>query len=231
MPIPAKDLIQRVVGTLQDMTSIRWTVDELARYFNDGQREIIIHRPDAVVITGPVTLVAGSRQTLPAGATKLRDVPHNNTGQKRAITLVPKQVLDAQLSGWHGQTAVTEILHYMYDPLEPRNFMVYPPAIAGASVQATYAVMPADIPVPAPGGTFTSVTGDMALPDIYGNPMQDYILARCYLKDSEYAGNAQRGIMHAGMFATALGVEVKATLAFAPTVTARMGLAATPAAS
>lgn len=217
MTIPAKDILRRVVETLQDPTSIRWPVSELVRYFNDAQREIVMYRPDAAVINAPVPLLAGSRQALPAGATKLLDVVRNSGGSKRAIRLTNREILDAQLPGWHAQSGVTEVLHFMYDLREPRVFYVYPPAAAsGAAVDVTYAAMAPDIAEPAEGALYGAVTGDLGVPDIYANAVQDYVLYRAYTKDSEYAGNAARAQAHYAAFANALGVEIKATVAVAP---------------
>lgn len=220
MPIPAQSVIRRCVETLQDNTSIRWPVSELVRYLNDAQREVILYRPDAAVTNASVPLVTGSRQNLPVGGTKLVEVVRNSAGTKRAVRMVNREILDAQLPGWHAQAGVTEILHYMYDPREPRVFYVYPPAAAtGAAVDLSYASMPADIAEPAEGALYTAVTGNLGIPDIYGNAVQDYVLYRAYTKDSEYAGNAARAQAHYGAFANALGVEVKATVAVAPNPT------------
>ena len=220
MPIPAQSIIRRCVETLQDNTSIRWPVSELVRYLNDAQREVILHRPDAAVTNASVPLVTGSRQNLPVGGTKLVEVVRNSAGTKRAVRMVNREILDAQLPGWHAQTGVTEILHYMYDPREPRVFYVYPPAAAtGAAVDLSYASMPTDIAEPSEGALYTSVTGNLGVPDIYGNAVQDYVLYRAYTKDSEYAGNAARAQAHYGAFANALGVEVKATVTVAPNPT------------
>lgn len=220
MPITAQSIIRRCVETLQDNTSIRWPVSELVRYLNDAQREVILYRPDAAVTNASVPLVTGSRQNLPVGGTKLVEVVRNSAGTKRAVRMVNREILDAQLPGWHAQTGVTEILHYMYDPREPRVFYVYPPAAAtGAAVDLSYASMPADIAEPSEGALYTSVTGNLGVPDIYGNAVQDYVLYRAYTKDSEYAGNAARAQAHYGAFVNALGVEVKATVAVAPNPT------------
>lgn len=217
MTIPAQSIIRRVVETLQDPTSVRWPVSELVRYLNDAQREIILHRPDAAITSTSVPLLAGTRQSLPAGGTKLVEVLRNTGGNKRAVRMVNREILDAQLPGWHSQPGATEILHFMYDPREPRAFHVYPPASAsGASLEVSYASMPADIAEPAEGALYTAVAGNFALPDIYANACQDYTLYRAYSKDSEYAGNAARAQAHYGAFANALSIEVKATVAVAP---------------
>ena len=82
-----------------------------------------------------------------------------------------------------------------------------------------YSAYPTDVPEPVDGSTFETVTGQLSLPDIYGNVLQDYILYRAYMKDSEYAGNAQRAQAHYAAFANALGIEIKATVAVAPRTT------------
>lgn len=218
MPIAAQSIIRRVVETLQDTTSIRWPVAELVRYLNDGQREIIVHRPDAMVTNAARALSAGSRQSLPADGTKLIDVVRNSAGNKRSIRLCSREILDAQSPGWHNLAGVTEIVHFMFDPRDPTTFYVYPPAAAsGASVDLVYSALPSDVAEPAAGADYTAVSGNISVPDIYGNVLQDYILYRAYMKDSDYAGNGQRATAHYGAFANALGIEIKGTVMVAPT--------------
>lgn len=218
MPITAQSIVRRVVETLQDNTSVRWPVNELVRYLNDGQREIILYRPDAMVTNAAVALAAGSKQALPSNGAKLIEVVRNTSGTKRSVRLVNREILDAQAPGWHNITGVTEILHFMYDPRDPKIFYVYPPAASsGASLDVVYSALPTDITEPADGALYTAVTGNISVPDIYGNVLQDYILYRAYTKDSEYAGNAARAQAHYGTFANALGIEIRATVSVQPT--------------
>ena len=218
MPIAAQSIIRRCVETLQDTTSIRWPVAELVRYLNDGQREVVLYRPDAMVTNATVTCVAGTKQTLPANGAKLIEVIRNAraAGTKRAVRMVNREILDAQMPGWHALAGADDVLHFMYDPRDPRVFYVYPPATTNTQLDIVYAAYPTDIVEPADGATYTAVTGNISLPDIYGNVLQDYILYRAYTKDSEYAGNAQRAQAHYAAFANALGIEIKATVAVAP---------------
>lgn len=218
MSITAQSIIQRCVDALQDPTSIRWPVAELVRYLNDGQREVVLHRPDAMRKSAAVALVAGTRQTIPSDGLKLIDIVRNTHGTKRAVRQVIREILDAQTPGWHGLAGVTEILHFMFDARDPTAFYVYPPAASsGASVEALYAATPADVTEPADGALYTAVTGNISIPDIYGNALQEYVLFRAYTKDSEYAGNSARAQNHYTVFANSLGIEVKATLSVAPT--------------
>ena len=217
MSIAAQALIRRVVETLQDTTSIRWPVAELVRYLNDGQREIIVHRPDAMVTNASVSLASGTKQSLPANGAKLIDVVRNSAGNKRAIRMCAREILDAQSPGWHNLSGVNEIVHFMFDPRDPKVFYVYPPAAAsGAAVDLVYSALPTDITEPAAGTDFAAVTGNISVPDIYSNALQDYVLYRAYTKDSQYAGNEARAQARYAAFANALGIEIKATVAVAP---------------
>lgn len=225
MAISARSVIQRVVDTLQDPTSIRWPVAELVRYLNDGQREIKLHRPDSVRASGDIALKPGSRQNLPAGADKLIEIWRNNsTSSQRAVQLVDRRILDDQTPGWHKLTGVTEILHYCYDPRVPTEFFVFPPAAAsGAVVLAAYSVNPTNISeADLDGKLYTSVPlTDIAVIDALANCLQDYILYRAYTKDSEYAGNGNRAQAHYASFANALGIELKGTVGAMPSTLRR----------
>ena len=219
MTIAAQSIIRRVVETMQDNTSVRWPVAELVRYLNDGQREVVLYRPDSMVTNATVTLTSGAKQALPANGSKLIDVIRNTAGTKRSVRMTIRNILDTQSPNWYNLTGVTEILHYMYDPRDPKVFYVYPPAASsGASVEIVYSAYPTDITEPADGAVYTAVTGNISLPDIYGNVLADYILYRAYTKDSEYAGNAQRAQAHYAAFQAALTTEMAGTTGVAPKV-------------
>lgn len=217
MAISAQDILRGAITELQDDTNVRWTIPELCRYFNDGQRAIAAARPDAAVTNATLALVAGTRQALPSGGKKLLDVTRNTGGNKRAVRLVNREILDAQIPGWHGLTGVTEIKHFIYDVREPTVFYVYPPAAVGASLELVYGAEPTAITVPADGAALTDVSGNLALPDQFANPLRDYVLFRAYQKDAEYAANQGRSDRHLQLFAEQLGVELTAAQAVAPT--------------
>lgn len=219
MTIAAQSIIRRVVETMQDNTSVRWPIAELVRYLNDGQREVVLYRPDSMVTNATVALAGGAKQALPTNGSKLIDVIRNTSGTKRSVRMTVRNILDTQSPNWYNLTGVTEVLHYMYDPRDPKVFYVYPPAASsGASVEIVYSAYPTDITEPADGVTYSAVTGNISLPDIYGNVLADYILYRAYTKDSEYAGNAQRAQAHYGAFQAALTTEMAGTTGVAPKV-------------
>lgn len=225
MAIQASTIIDRASKIVQDTTNIRWPASELIQWLNDAQREIVLHRPDANPKTAQITLAAGTRQTLSSGTgaggvgsnvnpAKLLDVICNvgEAGRTKAMRLVQREVLDAQTPGWHALTGVSEPVHYMTDPRDPLSFYVYPPALVTSKVEVLFSAYPTDVSDPVGSST-------IALSDIFGNALLDYVLYRAYSKDSEYAGNAQRAQFHYQSFANSLGLELKGTLMMSAAIT------------
>lgn len=217
MTIAAKDTIQRAADITQDKTSVRWQADEWVRWYNDGQRELAIYRPDAFAGVAALALVAGVRQTLPATMVRLIDIPNNTGGA--AVRQIERAELDGLKPGWRQVTGATMIKHYMHDPRVPRMFEVYPPAAAsGASLDLVGSLYPSVIADPGPNKTYADVVGNMGAPDIFANALLDYLLYRAFLKDAEFAGNAARAQSHYTAFGAAIGVDVAAATTVAPGV-------------
>jgi hypothetical protein len=223
MTISAQSIIRRATDLLQDQTSVRWPVPELVRWLNDAQRAIVKVRPDSMNTTTTMTLAAGTRQDLDNASltpppAKLIEITRNMaaTSTKGAVRLVPRQILDAQTPGWHNLAGSVNILHYMFDARDPKTFYVYPPATALAQLEVMYAAYPTDIAEPADGSLYTAVTGNLSLPDIYGDDVLNLVMFRAYSKDSEYAGNAERAMSYLNMVTASLGAEIAATVAVAP---------------
>lgn len=231
MTIAAQSIIRRATDLLQDQTSVRWPVNELVRWLNDAQRAIVKVRPDSMNTTATMTLSAGTRQDLNSATAnaagnaalsplpaKLIEITRNMAASsaKGAVRLVPRQILDAQTPGWHALTGSVNILHYMFDPRDPKTFYVYPPATALAQLEVMYAAYPTDIDEPTEGAQYTAVTGDLSLPDIYGDDVLNLIMARAYMKELDGAGNQERAAGYMGLAKASLGEEIAATIAVAP---------------
>ena len=124
------------------------------------------------------------------------------------------KILDETLPNWHETTAGTnKIEHYIYDPADPKHFYVYPKAVSGThSLEIVYSSAPSEISI----SNFDTDTTTISLDDVYANCILDYMLYRAYQKDSEYAGNAERSMMHYQSFSNALGVKTQADGAITP---------------
>jgi hypothetical protein len=202
------NIITRVQDTLQDTTSVRWSEAELLRYINDAQREIVNLRPEAAADHANVQLAAGTEQTIPDVGLRLIKVVRNmsTTGSsatgKRAIRLVSSDILNAQDPDWHdpavtGQSAHgTIVKNYIFDEDDPRKFYVYPGISGNSYVEIVFSRTPTDL---------ANTSATIYVDDIYGNAIVDFVLYRAYMKDAEYAANAQRAGSHYQLFTASLG--------------------------
>lgn len=202
MAVSVQSVIDRVQTTLQDTTGVRWpVVNELVLWINDAQREIALLKPDASAKNVTIALDVGTKQTIPTDGNRLLRVVRNMSALvdglgKRAIRIVSREVLDAQSPDWHdpsvsGDSAHTSIVkHYVYDEANPRNFYVYPGVAGTAYAEIIYSSNPDTV----------GQGDDLSIPDIYANAVMNYVLYMAYMKDAEYAGNAQRAGTHFQVF-------------------------------
>ena len=178
------DLIDRAEEILQDTTNVRWSQQTLLNYLNDSQREIVLFRPDANPVNTTLTLTANSATTKP-------------------ITNIERRVLDDQIEDWHGSTG-TNVEHYVYDPLDPKVFYVYPGSTASdATIDIVYSSSPTDITI----ANFASTNTTISLDDVYANAMLDFMLYRAYQKDTEYAGDMNKAGVYMQSFQQSLGIK------------------------
>lgn len=214
--VTVASVISKVQTILQDTTGIRWPDLELLGWINDGQREIVLYKPNAFVKNMPVKLTAGTKQTLPADGVQLIDVVRNmgpaGGTPGRAIRITMREILDSQVPDWHASTPDTEVIHYMYSLLDPKNYYVYPPQPAANQnfVELIYGAAPTDAIL---GGTIT-------LDDIYQTILVDYSLYRAYSKDTEFAADQNRAKQHQDAYIAALTGKAKVEAGVNPNVTA-----------
>jgi len=216
--ITGQSLVTKAQTLIQDNTGVRWPRDELLGYLNDGQREVVLLRPEASVTNASKVLTANStKQSLPADAVMLIDVPRNmgaaGTTAGRVIRIVSREILDAQYPNWHvDANAGGDIRHFTYDPRDPKTFYVYPKSPATSLfVELVYASSP----------VATDDAGAViGIDDIYANALVDYILYRAYSKDAEYAQNSQLAVAYYTAFANALGIKTNTDLQRNPNMSA-----------
>lgn len=179
-------VVTRVATLLQDTSNVRWPTAELVLWVSDAQREIASYKPDAFVKTQVVTLVAGSKQSLPSDGVTLIDVIRNmgttGTTPGRAPRLVSREILDAQLPTWHTDNPSAEVRHYVFDPANQKTFYVQPPQPSAnqGSLEIVYSAAPSEV----------TLVGNLVLDDTWINTITNYVMHRAYSKDAEYAANA-----------------------------------------
>lgn len=223
------DIVKRAQTILQDTTATRWPLVELQYWLNDAYKEIVIFRPDANAASADVTLAAGARQrgqdvgsiNLP-NLLRVLDVVRNThaSSDKRAIRRTDRKILDDQRPTWYSDTSTFSIQHFIYDDRNPHEFLVYPPASAGATVEIVYSSVPTAHTLTETQLGNTATTETIRLDDIYANCLLDYILYRAYSKDAEYAGNGARATGHYTAFTTALGTKTTVDVNVSPSAAA-----------
>lgn len=124
-----QSLVDTVQEILQDTGGVHYAAQDVAEKINEGEIAVGVLRPDALSVDGDVSLVAGTRQSLPTGALRLRSLLYNRglTGAEQdgePIRLVEREALDG-LGAWRS-TIGTSVLEYIYDERDPMNFDVYP---------------------------------------------------------------------------------------------------------
>ncbi len=217
MALTAGDLIDEAVGLYNDALQEdneyeRITVAEWIRFLNSGLRSLVLVRPDALPKTEPVTLVAGTRQTIPTEAFKLIDITRNmgtdGLTEGKIITPIKRETLDLTNQLWHQGTATTYIDHFTYDEENPRSFYVTPPvhAVTVVQVEMVYSIMPT---------TVTIVGDSIAVPDLFANPLISWMLYRAYSIDDESSDFA-KGQAELQAFFNLLQVEASSSLQVAP---------------
>ena len=202
MAVTVQSVIDRVQTVLQDTTGVRWpVVNELVLWINDAQREVALMKPDASAVNETVTLATGTKQSIPTTGNRLLKVVRNmsaasgGTG-KRSVRLVDAEVLNSQTPDWHdptvsGDAAHTNIVkHYVYEEANPRNYYVYPGVSGSAYLEIIYSANP----------TTVAQNGNLSIPDIFANAVMNYVLYMAYMKDAEFAGNADRANNHFQLF-------------------------------
>lgn len=206
----ASDIIDRARILLQDADSVRWTDAELIKWINDGQRAIVVVRPDASTANVTLNLTTGTKQAIPADGIRLMDVVRNilaNGDGGRVVRYVDREVLDSHDPSWHLSTASATVKQYVHDNRDPKNFYVYPPAAAGAKLEIVYSKNPTDA---------TTTGSTLALADIYGEPLLNYVLHRAYSKDAEYQANAVLADKYLSIFQALLGIKSRKDSAYSP---------------
>lgn len=214
MAILSSEIIVRASQLLVDVNFVRWSQSELLGYLNDGQREVSVYKPNAYVTNVAVVLVAGTKQSIPTGGLTLIDVIRNmgtaGATAGSAIRLVSRGILDAQVPDWHTTTANTVVKNYVYTPLDPKRFYVYPPQPTSGMqyVEIVYGATP----------TAIATYGDaIIIDDIYAPALLNYVLFRAWSKDAEYAANAEMANTFYQAFTAQLVGKANAEKITAPT--------------
>lgn len=218
----------------------RWPEIEIVQWLNDAQLAITKFLPSACSRVDAIKLQAGTLQRIdnipaanckpgdgsspsaPILGTMLLDVLCNmgsdGVTPGKAIRLLQdgREVLDTQNPDWHTQTAASSSL-YVFDPRTPKYFHVFP-GVSGAAlrwVRVAYAAQPIKIPdggaagseLYAYGGSNTTV---ISVSDDHIDDLVNYVCARAFMKNAQFAGNGPNAQAYTALFTGSLNAKVTA---------------------
>lgn len=242
--ILVRDLLEQASRHLTDFAPQfeRWTQVELLSFLNDGQRAIAKYLPTACPRIDSIKLAAGTRQSIaqiPAIRIKPGDgsaaalvrgngvmsVPRlmgaDGSTPGRALRVVDRDILDATQPSWH--TTIGQPTQYAFDPRMPQVFHVCPGVSGAPGAPEVWAeVMYLADPAAIPDGDYAASSGSntaLSIDDKYADDLVNYILARSYLKEAEFAASANLSATHTNLFTSSINAQAVAQVGVNPNLT------------
>lgn len=179
MTVYVADVLGRVNTQLRDPGFIRWTKSELLGYFNDAVRSVVLARPDATACIIPFSCSAGVRQQLTDDVYQLIDVMGQDSG--RAVVPADRVTLDTADPMWRTTSGEMSAEAYLYNPLLPGYFMIYPGVDEGVGLEIAVSLYPVEVTLEE---LDEASPVDMQISDIFINPVVDWCLYRAFSKDA-----------------------------------------------
>ena len=239
-----KDVLYRVSVQLHDISPqfTRWTQRELVSALNDGCKAIAKFMPASCSRLDVIKLAPGTRQSIdPILAANLissdgstpalvqgnylqsvtRNMGTDGSTPGNAIRIADREVLDVNTPNWHTQTG-NAVSQYTFDPRTPKNFYVSPgvPATTNVWVEISYLADPYEVSVSGSYGMDGTDTTLIPIDDKYVDDLVNYILARAYMKDAEFAANAQQAAAATQMFVASINAQASAITGVNPNLRA-----------
>jgi hypothetical protein len=205
--ILASSIITKARKILNDEDSDLYAWDDsiLLGYLNDGQRAIVLLKPNASITNASVQLVAGVKQTIPASGIALMKIGHNmgiaGTTRGGLIRNVDMEQYGYMEPDWAEASATPTADVYMFDPDDPTHFYVAPPQPATPHyVEMIYSSSPTDI---------ATTAGAITLNDVYAGVLLNYVLYRAYATEIDPLSTGLSDKYYR-LFAQELGLKAEA---------------------
>lgn len=200
MTITIQSLVDNAAGEVEDFDMERWSYVDWVKYANLAFADVCRFKPDAYTVRGNVKLVAGSVQSLPADGSQLI-MPMRNMGANgilpgggiRFVSLESSTDFDVD---WHTADDSTSVDDIMYDPTNPLEFWVSPPA-PNYYVELIYSALP----------TAVTLSDNMPVRDIYESSVKYFMLSHA-LHSNRADADFTRGQAYYSLALSTLGVQL-----------------------
>lgn len=200
----------------------RWPERTLVSHYNDAQLAVFKYLPLCGARIDTVRLQTGALQSIDiiapadcrqadgtAPSQPLRGMqflrPLVNMGDDgqtvgRTVTVKPADAMDALDPRWQTKSG-TEVREVFFDPQTPKFFLVNPPLASRKWLRLSHVVQPPQIPAGGePGSEVYRVDGGssqaITIDDEHADLNLHYVLARCFMRNSQNAGDVDKASLH-----------------------------------
>jgi len=199
-------MLDSVSGTLLDRQRRLWLLSDLVQYTNEALAATAAVKPDMYTRLEFVALAAGVTQSVPDGGVALLDLKQNEISG-RVITQVDGGLLAEANRFWPAATREVDVEHFAFDPRDPRRCSVFPPNDGTGSVEMLWGAVPDQV---------TGSSGEeINIAASFEPILQNYILGRCYAKNSK-AGDIAKSQAYMNAWGALVGLKSKGQIAVAP---------------
>lgn len=211
--ILASAIITSVRRILLDPTpGVTWTDANLLAMINEGERAFVNVKREIYPLRAAITLVAGTKQTLPTGGVAFMEA-YDNAVSGRRCTLVNRELMDAAARFFPIATQTVDAEHYMKDDRDPTRFDVVPPNSGTGSLNILYGAVPTAI---------AAVGSVINLADVYEGALIAFVLAKAYAENTTRQDLTKSGA-YTQEWKSLLGMGTQSQVAVSPKVGAQGG--------
>lgn len=175
-----QDIITRIRRTFGDEAAVQVSDDDVIRWINDGQVEIIKKKEEALQVTSFVNLVANQASyTLPADLLQLRTLryKYNDMLSFKVLKYASMQQFDEIIDGWDGT---------FYTAGRPSIFTVYAGSVNLFPVPDTSVTSGLKILYSKQPTTIVTSADALSLPLVYHNTLVKYCMWQASLLDEDH---------------------------------------------
>ena len=165
----AGTIISNAASDLHDVAHNHWPEAELLGFLNEAQRAICERVPSAYTATMTFELAQGAVQYLPADANTLVRVNSNIGASRLSVLPIDELSLRIEDPDWVNPANANAVVeNYIYDLMNPREFLVVPPqpAVSPGALEIVVSKTPPNVVVGAP----------IALSDTYEPAIRAYLM-------------------------------------------------------
>ena len=207
-------IIKNINNTINDVNNVKFSLIQKIDALNEALQALVSYRPDAGKLYRYDVVGCWYTANIANDGVRLLKCIRNKgvsglSDAGRAIRKADMLVQDALLPDWHLTNGQTVIDEYFYDPLQPKEFYVYPPAPVSPQIgiDISYVrVLP----------TITATTDTFPVDDYFAPAIQEWMLYSIWGSDDEQSPNYGAAQGHLQTFLTYCKVKANSDVASSP---------------